>query len=333
MTAVLSILMPTYNGAAYCDPQIDSILNQSFDDFELLIVDDGSTDDTAQKLIRAAARDKRIRLLPADGRNCGQRTRLLQLLDRAEGRVIGFADQDDIWPADKLERLIEGLADAGMAFGASHLIDETGRETGQTLHSAAKLPIRPNDRLWALAHPLVSAHGMIVRRELVSQAAFCSTAPFDWLIALDVQYGSTIRYIEGAITLHRVHSANQNNGDLLDAHVPLDWKSRLCLPRNLLPSGNLDRFSFWRRAAYLAHSPVVGSEVRRAFAILCGACEEAWFVKAGPYHQARNVACQAILLEQLRPFAGSAQDWTDCESMVAVLTANWRTRNSRYMSR
>lgn len=325
--------MPTYNGAAYCGAQIDSILDQSFGDFELLIVDDGSRDDTVEKLLESATRDKRIRLVPTDGKNCGQRTRLLELLGRAEGRLVGFADQDDIWAPDKLERLIEGLDDAGMAFGASHLIDETGAATGETLHSAARLPIRPEDRLWALAHPLVSAHGMIVRRELVSEAAFCSTAPFDWLIALDVQYGSSLRYIEDAITLHRVHSANQNNGDLLDAHVPLNWRSRLRLPRNLLPSGNLDRFSFWRRIAYLAHSPVVGPEVRRAFTILCRACEEAWFVKAGPYHHARNDQCQAIMLEQLRPFAGSAQDWADGESMVSMLTANWRTRNSRYMSR
>jgi glycosyltransferase involved in cell wall biosynthesis len=333
MTPRLSILMPTYNGGRYCGQQVESILGQSFGDFELLVVDDGSTDDTRERLTETAAQDRRIRILADDKANRGQRFRLLELLAEARGQLIGIADQDDVWVPGKLKSLIEGLGEAGMAFGPSHIIDGSGQSTGLTLHGAAKLDIRPRDRLRSLAHPLVSAHAMIVRRELVRETAFCATVPFDWCMALDAQYTLGLRYIEDAVTLHRVHDMNQNNGDLLDAHTPLSWRARIALPRNLLPSGALDRFSFWKRAAYLANSPVVEPRVRRAFALVCRACEQAWFIKQGPYHRRRNETCQTALLDALEPFAGSPEDWSDYRHTVALLTANWRTRNSRYMSR
>lgn len=105
----VSIVMPTYNRADLLPRSIDSILCQDFADFELLIVDDGSTDDTAEVVEGLQTRDPRLRYLklpenrgPAAARNEG--------LDNASGKYIGLADSDDLWLPCKLKAQVEVLA-------------------------------------------------------------------------------------------------------------------------------------------------------------------------------------------------------------------------------
>src|SRR4051812_45980480 len=111
MRPAVSILLPTWNGAVFLAEQLDSILEQTLADFELLVVDDGSTDGTAEIAARYAERDGRVRLLPATG-NRGQKARLLELLAEARAPLLAFSDQDDVWDAGKLEALAGGLGDA-----------------------------------------------------------------------------------------------------------------------------------------------------------------------------------------------------------------------------
>src|SRR5688500_13988223 len=100
----ISILLPTYNGADFLREQLDSILGQTLADFELLIVDDGSTDATPAIVGEFARRDGRLRILPSEG-NRGQKRRLAELLGAARAPLIAIADQDDIWDSQKLELL------------------------------------------------------------------------------------------------------------------------------------------------------------------------------------------------------------------------------------
>ena len=93
--AAVSIIMPAYNVAPYIGAAIGSVLDQTFTDLELLVVDDGSTDGTFEIASACAARDPRIRVLhkPNGGissaRNCGLRV--------ATGPVIAILDSDDLW--------------------------------------------------------------------------------------------------------------------------------------------------------------------------------------------------------------------------------------------
>ena len=100
---LVSIIMPCHNGAAYIADAIRSVQNQTFPDWELLVIDDGSTDDSARIVTDFADRDSRIRLLksekstglPATPRNTG--------ISAASGRYIAFLDCDDEWLPTKLE--------------------------------------------------------------------------------------------------------------------------------------------------------------------------------------------------------------------------------------
>lgn len=129
MVAV-SIVMPAHNARATIDRAIDSALVQTFGDFELIIVDDLSSDDTVDLVERRAADDPRIRLMrlsknggPASARNAA--------LDVAQGKWIALLDADDAWRPDRLEMLTRSddhdfLADQIIGYDAVAGI-ETGR--------------------------------------------------------------------------------------------------------------------------------------------------------------------------------------------------------------
>lgn len=102
-TPAVTVLMTVYNGRAYLGEAVDSILAQTCRDFELLIINDGSTDDSLELLLRYT--DPRIRLIDQQP-NQGIRATLNRGLREARGRYVAIMDQDDISMPTRLERLL-----------------------------------------------------------------------------------------------------------------------------------------------------------------------------------------------------------------------------------
>ncbi len=98
---MVSIIMPTYNRENVIKRSIESILTQSYQDFELIIVDDGSTDNTYQKVMEYE--DSRICYLKNDRKMGANRARNIGI-QHAKGDYIAFQDSDDVWRRDKLEK-------------------------------------------------------------------------------------------------------------------------------------------------------------------------------------------------------------------------------------
>ena len=112
----VSVLIPTYNGEDTVLSTIDSILSQGFEDFEILICDDGSTDGTRGRLVER--RDPRIRIMHNE-KNRGLSPTLNRLIREASGQYIAFLDQDDLFLPNKLSRCVEVL-DRSNCAGVSH---------------------------------------------------------------------------------------------------------------------------------------------------------------------------------------------------------------------
>jgi glycosyltransferase involved in cell wall biosynthesis len=91
----ISVLFPVYNGERFLAEALESVLGQSFGDFELLIVDDGSTDGSAEMIARYAAADRRVRPIPL-GRNVGLIRALNAALPQAAAPLLARMDADDI---------------------------------------------------------------------------------------------------------------------------------------------------------------------------------------------------------------------------------------------
>lgn len=104
----IDILMATYNGEKYIKEQIDSILNQTHQDFRLLISDDCSQDGTRQILKEYVEKDNRV-VVFLQTKNLGVVKNFEYLMEKVENEYFMFSDQDDIWQNDKIKRSIEQI--------------------------------------------------------------------------------------------------------------------------------------------------------------------------------------------------------------------------------
>ena len=128
----ISIAMATYNGAKYIREQIDSILSQTLQDFELIICDDCSTDNTVDIINKYAQEDPRIRFYK-NKENLGFKKNFEKAIGLCHGEYIALCDQDDVWMPNHLEILLSLIGNKMIACGNADLIDSNGKRFGLTL--------------------------------------------------------------------------------------------------------------------------------------------------------------------------------------------------------
>lgn len=130
MQDLVSIVMPSYNTGRYIKETIESVLVQSYTNWELIIVDDCSTDNT-DDVVSPFLKDKRIKYLK-NRKNSGAAVSRNYALREAEGKWIAFLDSDDLWKPEKLERQLKFMQDRGCSFSYTDYeeIDSDGRRTG-----------------------------------------------------------------------------------------------------------------------------------------------------------------------------------------------------------
>ena len=128
---MVSIVMPAYCASALISESIESVINQSYTNWELIVVDDCSKDNTVDVVKKHKKYDKRIRLIEVKT-NAGPANARNRALEIAEGRYIAFLDSDDIWLHNKLEVTLKKLSDseADLAYTAYRRISCDGSETG-----------------------------------------------------------------------------------------------------------------------------------------------------------------------------------------------------------
>ena len=102
--------MATYNGEKYISQQIDSILNQEFTDFNLIICDDQSTDQTIQIIKEYMQKDSRISLYINES-NLGYNQNFMKLIQLSNAPFFSIADQDDIWYPNQLNDLYKAISE------------------------------------------------------------------------------------------------------------------------------------------------------------------------------------------------------------------------------
>lgn len=125
--ATVSIITPTYNSEKYVIETIKSVLNQTYTDFELIIVDDCSSDNTVSIIKSFADKDKRI-ILRELINNIGAAEARNIALREASGRYIAFLDSDDVWLNNKLELQLDFMVAKRIAFSFTsyHVMNERG---------------------------------------------------------------------------------------------------------------------------------------------------------------------------------------------------------------
>lgn len=141
MKDLVSVIMPSYNTADYISKSIEVVLNQTYRNWELIIVDDCSTDNTDDIVL--AYTDDRIRYLKNEV-NSGAAVSRNKALQEAKGRWIAFLDSDDLWMPEKLEKQISFMEQNNYSFSYTNYeeIDSEGNATGVRVTGPKKITKR-----------------------------------------------------------------------------------------------------------------------------------------------------------------------------------------------
>ncbi len=168
----VTVLMSVYNGERYLRDAVDSVLNQTFQDFEFIIVNDGSTDGTSQILAEYAEQDPRIRVIH-NQTNTGVTISLNKGLAVAGGKYIARMDADDISAPDRLIKQVSYMdthPDIGALGSWVEFVDEKGVTLGDW-----RMPCSPGLIRWSLFFGNCMAHASVMMRyDLLEQVGFYS---------------------------------------------------------------------------------------------------------------------------------------------------------------
>ncbi len=160
---LVSIVMPAYNCADYIEETLQSVLMQTYENWEVVVVDDQSTDDT-KKIVKAfATKDKRIRLLELE-KNSGVAIARNRGIVAARGNYIAFLDSDDLWRKDKLKKQVSFMKERQYAFTFTSydLIDEEGN----ALHKGVMVPKKIDYNTLLYHTPIFTSTVMFDKRQL-----------------------------------------------------------------------------------------------------------------------------------------------------------------------
>lgn len=165
---LVSVIMPAYNVGRYIETAIRSVMAQTITDWELLVLDDGSSDGTCAVAERLAAEDPRIRLLH-NGTNLGAARTRNRGFDLCGGAYVALLDSDDFWHPDKLEKQLEQIERTGADFSCCSyaIVDAEGNRT----KSDYIVPERVDfEKL--LRENVIGCSTVLLRREIVEKHRF-----------------------------------------------------------------------------------------------------------------------------------------------------------------
>ncbi len=216
----ISILLSTYNGEKYLQEQLESLLGQTFCDFEVLIRDDGSTDGTLDIINDYMTYDSRFVLIKDDKGNIGSSLSFFELLKYSTTEYIMFCDQDDVWLPNKIElslqkiQVLEKENNEGiplLVFSDLEVVDENLQSIDKSFWSYQK--ILPNiGYIWKklLAQNMVTGCTMIFNKDVkkyLSPLAF-EYMDHDHYIAVIISKYGKLSYINQSLLKYRQHSFN-----------------------------------------------------------------------------------------------------------------------------
>jgi len=231
--ALVSVVIPAFNGAAYIGETIASILAQTYRPIEVLVVDDGSTDRTAEIVQRFG---EPVRYLRQE--NAGTAAARNRAVAESRGEFIALLDQDDLWVPHKLERQIPRFAEdprIGLVFAGIEFFDTHSGEITSTYFPGLEL-----DLCDLLAHVVLPVQTILFRRTALEKIGPFDTSlggTDDWDIGIRMAAEFRLVGVEETLGRVRLHETQQGrNTDrmfhhamrVLDKHAQVRPGSREC---------------------------------------------------------------------------------------------------------
>lgn len=159
----LSVIMPVYNASKFLSQTLDSVLSQSYKDFEMIAVDDCSTDNSFDILCEYAQKDNRVKVYKNESNRGVSYTRNFAV-EKACGEYIALIDSDDMWASDKLEKQLELLEkrNADLCYTGSAFIDTESKISDFVF----EVPVRV-DYKTLLKQNVISCSSVVIKKSLL----------------------------------------------------------------------------------------------------------------------------------------------------------------------
>jgi glycosyltransferase involved in cell wall biosynthesis len=197
---LVSVIITVFNGEKYLREAIESVIGQTYDSFELIVVDDGSTDNSGKI---ANGFTPQLRYFYQE--NCGQGAALNRGIELSRGRFLSFLDDDDLWTKDKLARQMAAFADnpeADIVFG--HVEQFYSSELDENYRKSVRIP--------AKVMPGYFKGSMLIKRDSFSRVGKFDTRWrlgdfIDWY-SRAMEEGLKSVILNGVVLLRRIHANN-----------------------------------------------------------------------------------------------------------------------------
>ncbi|SHL11291.1 glycosyltransferase family 2 protein [Fibrobacter sp. UWH4] len=232
---MISVCMATYNGGKFIREQLESILSQLSSDAEIVVADDGSTDDTLS--VVASLGDSRIRVLPAE-KHFGVIYNYERTLQASKGEIIFLADQDDVWLPGKVEKVLAALNDADLVTHDAWMLSPSGA-SDFTWTRTGKLSDIRTYRSGVVANWWKNSFTgccMAFRRNVLDKALpFPKNLPMhdQWLGLVAEKYFK-VSYVNEPLVEYRQHSSNATHIEKSPAGVLQKIKWRVDLLKAII---------------------------------------------------------------------------------------------------
>lgn len=222
--SLVSVIMPAYNSEAFIAESIQSVLEQTYQNWELWIIDDASTDSTRNIADRYAEKDSRIHLLK-NSSNLGTHHTRNKGIKAAKGDYIAFLDADDLWKTEKLAKQLDFIQEKGISscFSSYELISENGEELNKMVEA---LPELQYEKLLK-ANYVGNLTGIYDTKKIGKVYCPEISKRQDWALWLKViQKGGPMYAIEESLAFYRIrkNSISRNKFEMLKYNFNVYYK-------------------------------------------------------------------------------------------------------------
>lgn len=214
---LVSVLMTSYNHDRFIREAVESVLSQSFTDFELVIVDDASLDGSREIINELAGKDERIKPL-FHQENMGIARTINDGLDYSKGRYMALIASDDLWMEDKLAKQLEILEvnDNRIVWCNADIIDAESHPTGKTSSEIFRNSQLNGYVFEDLSNAWLCGSSIMFKRSNIQGMKFNENMKYlnDTQFYLDIGYKYEYYYMEEPLARYRLHSNNTSSGDV-----------------------------------------------------------------------------------------------------------------------
>lgn len=255
MQSLVSIIIPAYNASGYIGKTIDSVIAQTYNNRELILVNDGSTDKTGEIMESYKERYENIKVIhkPNSGVSDSRNTGLMA----ANGEFVAFLDSDDVWQENNLALKINALKEKDLdgVYSACAIIDENSQQTGKTKSGSAAVSL--DDMLSWKANYITIPSGIVFRKKTMDTIGgfdvHLSNNADQELLMRFLAAGKKLGYISESTWFYRRHSGN------MSANIPVMEKDTLRVYELADQKGLFHNFSFKRKCFAKVYIILAGS--------------------------------------------------------------------------